>query len=173
VAVVLDLSIRRRGLRGGGFLETDVGVGRHRPIVAPVRGLPGLHGIERTAVGVLVIDRRAGVLRRRRRHHGDDRLAGRLTLRPAGDEPASRRRDQRGDGGAGEDGAGNFCAVMTNLLSTVPVSPWTLAPSESCQWPAMLRFALKRYVPGSAPGIGAILVAISCMPSGPMSRRTA
>ena len=55
---------------------------------------------------------------------------------------------------------------MTSLFSTVPVSPWTLAPSESCQRPAMLKLALKRYVPGSVPGIGVILVTISCMASG-------
>src|SRR4029079_7627293 len=82
-------------------------------------------------------------------------------------------RDQRGDGDCGENGAVHFCAVMTNLFSTVPVSPCTFAPSESCQPPAMLKVALNRYVPGSAPGIGVTLVVISCMPSGAISKRVA
>ena len=45
----------------------------------------------------------------------------------ADDKYDSRRRDDRG-GSACEQGAVHFCAVMTSLFSTVPVSPWTLAP---------------------------------------------
>ena len=39
------------------------------------------------------------------------------------DKCATRRRYHSGDGDAREDGAFHFCAVMTSLLSTVPVSP--------------------------------------------------
>ena len=37
----------------------------------------------------------------------------------------------------------------------------------------MLKLALKRYVPGSVPGIGVTLVTISCMASGAISSRVA
>ena len=40
--------------------------------------------------------------------------------------------------------AGHGVAFRTSLFSTVPVSPCTFAPSESCQPPAMVKFALNR-----------------------------
>src|SRR5882724_8186525 len=64
-------------------------------------------------------------------------------------------------------------ALRTSLFSTVPVSPCTLAPRVSCQPPSMLRVALNLYTPGSVLGIGVTLVAISCIPSGAISRRVA
>src|SRR6185312_12411727 len=110
--------------------------------------------------------RRSG-LRGGRRHGW--RTEGRLRSRQRAREEGGVRRCAKRSDGAHEDGALHFCAVTTSLLSTVPVSPCTLAPSDSCQRPAMLKVALNLYVPGSVPGIGVTCVTISFMPSGVMS----
>ena len=61
-----------------------------------------------------------------------------------------RRQPQRcygcSDRGQANDAARarHGVAFRTSLFSTVPVSPCTFAPSESCQPPAMVKFALNR-----------------------------
>src|SRR5262249_32120939 len=118
-------------------VEADVAANGHGHIVAAIRRLLWRQRIERLAVGIAVIKRRRGLGDRGRR-----KCELRLVLRhqvPAGG--ASRRRD--GGSRGGEVGAAHFCAVMTSLLSTVPVSPCTLAPSEICQRPSMEKRALK------------------------------
>ena len=59
------------------------------------------------------------------------------------DEARTGRRDQR-DGGACENGAVHGCAVMTSLFSSMPLSPWILAPRVNCQRPAMPKVAWNR-----------------------------
>src|SRR4051812_16344058 len=176
IAVVFDLALSgaaspcsRRGCRLI-IVEAEIGGGRHRAVVAAIRRLSRHKRVRRLAVRILVVDRGAALLGRSR---ADYRGGARRRPVWTGDgECDPGRRDQRG-GQACCDGAGHFCAVMTSLFSTVPVSPWTLAPSESCHRPAMPKVALKRYVPGSVPGMAVTLVAISCMPSGAMSKRLA
>ena len=111
---------------------------RHGAVIPPVRRLPGRRRIERTPVRILIINRIVAGLRKRRRNK---RRRSQMMVPANTDESASRRRYQSGDGDTG-DGAFHFCAVMTSLLSTVPVSPCTLAPSESCQRPAIPNVAL-------------------------------
>ena len=89
VAVVFDLAF---GLRVGGVLrrrrlglvEADVGARRHGAIVASVRRLPRRQRIERLAVRVPVVDRRAGFAAAR--STSDDARAGsrcRVATKPA------------------------------------------------------------------------------------------
>src|SRR5262249_54399060 len=127
VAVILDLArtLRRRGRLGRLIeIETDIAANGHRDIVAAVRRLLRRQRIERLAVRIPVVERRSRPLGGRGRCERELRLA--LTDEvPAG--TACRRRE-RGGSGDYEDSAAHFCAVMTSLLSTVPVSPCTLAP---------------------------------------------
>src|SRR5437660_3327413 len=71
------------------------------------------------------------------------------------------------------DRADHGVALITSLFSTVPVSPCTFAPSESCQHPAMLSVALHLERPGSVACMHVTVVTLSLMPSGATASRVA
>src|SRR5260370_16096218 len=142
IAIELDLAVGRRGCRGGGggrfVVEAEVRADRHGAVIPPVRHLFGRQRIERLAVRILIINRIVAGLRQRRRNQ---QRRDQMKVPASTDESATCRRYQSGGGDTG-DGTSRFCAVMTSLVSTVPVSPCTLAPSESCQRPAIPNVAL-------------------------------
>ena len=109
--------------------------------VAAILGLARRRRIDRLAVRVLVIDRLSTI---RRGSGGDDGIGDRMRLRPvAGDERGGRHCDDR-SGSAEQTEAVHLSAVTTSLFSSVPFSPCSFAPSESCQRPAMPKVALNR-----------------------------
>lgn len=66
-----------------------------------------------------------------------------IVCRGANKPPRPRRTDATV--GANTPGrAVHSCAFMTSLLSTVPVSPWTLAPRDKRQLPSIVTAALNR-----------------------------
>ncbi|GJD72680.1 hypothetical protein CFIICLFH_0900 [Methylobacterium goesingense] len=142
-----------------GFVEAHVLACVDGAIVSTVRCALGLGGVVRLPVRVPVVDHGTGRLGRDPSGHSGPCLGTRQPV----DEPGPRLLDERRHGAAlmpraipqnprrerGE-GPGQPCspahlvALNTSLFSTVPVSPWTLAPSERRQLPAIVSFTLNR-----------------------------
>ena len=140
-----------------GLVEAHVLAGPDRPEVVPVRSGSRRRGVDGLPVRILVVDHRTGDLRRRRRlrtRHGgrnpvgeldpcaldEDRHGAAVTPRPVPGAPRRKRGEDPGE----PCRAAHLTAWKTSLSSTVPVSPWTFAPSDSRQPPAIVIFALKR-----------------------------
>src|SRR5256885_3115623 len=133
---------RRFGL---GFVEAHILAGKHGPIRPSVRRVLGVSGIERLSVRVLIVNdrttwRACGRPGRddRRPRHGptQTKLPGPIACYP-----------RRHEGGEDQDcptHPRHGTTFSTSLLWTVPVSPWILAPSDSCQRPSIERLVLKR-----------------------------
>jgi hypothetical protein len=135
IAVESDFAIRGcwRRVRRCLFIEIDVGAGADGAIVATIRGLLRRRRVGRPAIRVLIInDIAVAALRCGRRDRFDVSDVSRSQTMMA-NEIAANRRCQNGNGAGSCHDRFHLSAWMTSLFSTVPVSPCTLAPSDSCQ----------------------------------------